>query len=83
MKMPRPSGPVRRAVKILVAALMLAGVFTVAALAEELDVVAAVVESILNQIFQHFLGEVHVVLEVEESNFWLNHPEFCKVTRSV
>ena len=57
--------------------------FFLAALAEEFDVVAAVVESILNQIFQHFLGEVHVVLEVEESNFWLNHPEFCKVTRSV
>ena len=50
---------------------------------EELDVVVSVVKGILHKVLDEFLREVHVVLDVVECHLRLDHPELCKVARSV
>ena len=50
---------------------------------QELQVVSAVVQCILNQVLKKFLGQVHVVFEVVKSHFGLYHPEFGQVTGRV
>ena len=50
---------------------------------EEAYVVQTVLESIVHQILDKLLGQVHVVLYVIEGHFRLNHPEFRKVARGV
>ena len=52
-------------------------------LGEELDVVATVVEDIADAVFYKFLGQVHVVGDVIEGHFGLNHPEFRQVALGV
>ncbi len=50
-------------------------------LGEEVDIVAAVVEDVLYAVFYELLGEVHVVGDVVECHFGLNHPELREVAR--
>ena len=50
---------------------------------EELDILAAVVESVLNEVFDELLSKVHVVLDVVESHLRLDHPELSKVAWSI
>ncbi len=52
-------------------------------LREELDVVAAVVEGILDAVFQEVLGQVHVLVDVDERHFRLDHPELRQVAGCV
>ena len=52
-------------------------------LVQELEVVHAVVKGILHKVFHKFFGQGHVVIDVVEGHFGLNHPEFRKVTGSV
>ena len=53
------------------------------AVVEELDVVVAVVQRILHQVLDEVLGEVHVVVDVVEGHFRLDHPELGEVARGV
>ena len=62
---------------------LLALFFVLQAFAEELEVVHVVVQSILDQVFQHFLCQIHVVVDVVEGHFRLNHPELGQVAGSV
>ena len=50
---------------------------------EELEVIHAVIKGILHQVFHKFLGQFHVVLEVVEGHFGLDHPELCQVAGRV
>ena len=50
---------------------------------EELDVVGAMVEGILNAVFDELLCEVHIVFDVIERHLGLDHPEFGEVPRGV
>ena len=50
---------------------------------KELDVLHAVVQSILHEIFHELLFEVHGLIHVVERHFRLDHPELCKMSRSV
>ena len=45
-------------------------------LIEKLQVFPAILENVANGIFEKLLGNAHVVLQVIERHFWLNHPEF-------
>ena len=50
---------------------------------QELNIIIAVIQSPLHTIFDKFLSQIHVVVNVIESDFRLNHPEFRQVTRSI
>ena len=52
-------------------------------LGEELDVVAAVVESVLNAVFHKLLGKVHIIGDVVERHFRLYHPELREMAGSI
>ena len=52
-------------------------------LVEELKVVLAVVQSPLNAVFDEVFLEVHQVVEIDECNLRLYHPELGQVARSV
>ena len=55
----------------------------VVAVVEELDVVAAVLNRIPDEVLDEVLGQVHVVVDVVERHFGLYHPEFREVARGV
>ncbi len=46
---------------------------------EELQVVHAVVQGVLDQVFYEFLGQDHVVFQLVEGHFRFNHPELGQV----
>ena len=50
---------------------------------EELDVVEAVIQSPLDAVLDELLGKLHVIIDVVEGNFRLDHPEFRQVARRV
>ena len=50
---------------------------------EELEVVHAVIEGVFHQVLDKLFCKFHVVVDVVEGHFRLNHPELCKVTRGV
>ena len=50
---------------------------------EELQVVLTVIEGIADQVLQKVLGQFHVVFQLEESDFRLDHPELGQVARGV
>ena len=52
-------------------------------LGEELDIVAAVVEGVADAIFEEVLGEVHVLVDIDEGYFGLYHPELGQVAGGV
>ena len=54
--------------------------FVIVSVVKELDIFAAVVESIFHKILDEFLCEIHVILDVIERHFRLDHPELGKVT---
>ena len=55
----------------------------VVVLGEKLDVVAAVVEGVADAIFEEVLGEVHVLVDIDEGYFGLYHPELGQVAGGV
>ena len=52
-------------------------------LVEELKVVLTVIECPTHTILDEVLFQVHEIIEIHESNLWLNHPELCQVARGV
>ena len=50
---------------------------------EELQVVHAVVQGVLDEVFHELFGEFHVVVDVVEGHFRLDHPELREVARGV
>ena len=52
-------------------------------LVEEVEVVGAVVECPAHAVLDEVLGEVHIVVDVVEGYFRLNHPELGEVARRV
>ncbi len=52
-------------------------------LGKEVDVVGTMFEGISDAVFYEFLGEVHIVLNLVERHFRLNHPELRKVAGRV
>ena len=59
------------------------GKLLVEVLGEESDVVGAMVEGIFHAIFDEVFGELHVVFDVVEGHFGLDHPELRQMARSV
>ena len=57
--------------------------FVVVSVVEELDVVHAIVKRMFHKVFDEFFGKVHIVLDVVECHFRLNHPKLCQVARSI
>ena len=55
----------------------------VVVLVKELEVVAAVVEGVVDAVFQEILGEVHVFVDVDECDLRLDHPELGQMARSI
>ena len=53
------------------------------ALVEELEIGAAVLEDVLDDVLQELLGERHVVGEIAEGHLRLDHPELGEVARRV
>ena len=45
-------------------------------LAQEQQIVHAMLQSITDQVFQKVLRQIHVIFQIIESNFRLDHPEF-------
>ena len=50
---------------------------------KELQVVHAVVKSVLDEILHELLGKGHVIVDVIEGHLRLDHPELCEVARSI
>ena len=50
---------------------------------EKLHFLFAVFHNVSDDIFYHILSELHVILQISKSNFWLNHPKLCSVTSCV
>ena len=57
--------------------------FRVIHLLEEFKVIAAVVESIADTVFDEILGQIHVVGDVVEGNFRFDHPEFREMSGGI
>ena len=52
-------------------------------LGKEVDIILAVFQSVADTVFDEVFGKVHIVGDVEESYFGLDHPELRQVARSV
>ena len=50
---------------------------------QELHIVIAIIQCPPNTVFNEIFSQIHVVDDIIESNFRLNHPELCQVTRSI
>ena len=50
---------------------------------EELQIVLTILKSPVYTILDEVLGQVHVVVDVVEGHFGLNHPELSQMTRRV
>ena len=53
--------------------------FLVEVLVQEGDVVGTMLQSVVDAVFDEFLGEIHVVLDLVECHLGLNHPELGEV----
>ena len=50
---------------------------------EEIHLLGSILQHILNDIFQHGLRKIHVVVQIRESTLRLNHPELRRVTGGI
>ena len=41
------------------------------------------VKGIADAIFQEILSQIHILVDIDECHFRLNHPELCQVARGV
>ena len=52
-------------------------------LVEEFHFFRALFDSILNQVLDEFLSEIHIALQIAKGHFGLDHPELTRVTGRV
>ena len=50
---------------------------------EELQIIHTVIQRPLHTILDEVFLQVHQIIEVDESNLWLYHPELCQMARSI
>ena len=53
------------------------------ALVEEIEVIGAGIEDVLDDFFDKFFGEIHVAVDIAEGHFGFDHPELAKVADAV
>ena len=52
-------------------------------LAQKQQIIHAMLQSVTDQIFQKVLRQIHVIFQIIESNFRLDHPELRQMARSI
>ena len=50
---------------------------------QELQIVGTIVERPFNAVLDKLLSDIHIVFDIVECHFRLNHPEFGQVTRCI
>src|ERR1035438_5676506 len=54
--------------------------FIIVHLCKEFQIIHTMGHGIIDEVFQEVLGKIHVIIQVIESHFWLNHPELGKMS---